>query len=157
MKIFHNKSFFYKTYDHRKRKSISYKNHNIKAILGPTNTGKTYFAIDRMLSYSSGIICFPLRLLARENYDRIKKKVDVDKVAMITGEEKIIPSKASYYCCTIEAFPKNIIADFICIDEIQLAADKDRGHIFTDRILNSRGLKETLFAIHLFPAKLVKV
>ena len=128
-----------------KENQFPIKNHNIKAILGPTNTGKTYFAIDRMLSYSSGIICFPLRLLARENYDRIKKKVDVDKVAMITGEEKIIPSKASYYCCTIEAFPKNIIADFICIDEIQLAADKDRGHIFTDRILNSRGLKETLF------------
>ena len=117
---------------------------NIKAILGPTNTGKTYFAIERMLSYSSGIICFPLRLLARENYDRIKNKVGFDKVAMITGEEKLIPPKACYYCCTIEAFPKNLVVDFIGIDEIQLAADKERGHIFTDRILNSRGLKETL-------------
>ena len=118
---------------------------NLKAILGPTNTGKTYFAIERMLAHSSGIMCFPLRLLARENYDKITKILGKDRVALITGEEKIIPEKASYFCCTVEAMPTEKKVEFVGIDEVQIAGDFERGYIFTDRILHSRGTKETVF------------
>ena len=120
-------------------------NNNVRAVLGPTNTGKTYFAIERMLAHSSGIMCFPLRLLARENYDKISKIVNKDKVALITGEEKIVPKNATYYCCTVEAMPIEKRVEFIGIDEVQIAGDYERGYIFTDRILNARGTKETIF------------
>ena len=126
------------------RKNLSNKNSNVKAILGPTNTGKTYYAMDRMLAHSSGVIGFPLRLLARENYDKAVSQVGISQVALVTGEEKIIPPYAKYFCCTVESMPLNREFSFVCIDEIQLAADPDRGYIFTDRILYSRGLKETV-------------
>jgi ATP-dependent RNA helicase SUPV3L1/SUV3 len=119
-------------------------NVKVKALLGPTNTGKTYYAMDRMLSHSSGIIGFPLRLLARENYDKAVSKVGKSKVALVTGEEKIIPPKAKYFCCTVESMPLERSFSFVAIDEIQLAADPDRGHVFTDRILNTRGTEETV-------------
>ena len=126
------------------RKNLSNKNSNVKAILGPTNTGKTYYAMDRMLADSSGVIGFPLRLLARENYDKAVSQVGISQVALVTGEEKIIPPYAKYFCCTVESMPLNREFSFVCVDEIQLAADPDRGYIFTDRILHSRGLKETV-------------
>ncbi|MDB9937479.1 helicase-related protein [Candidatus Pelagibacter sp.] len=116
----------------------------ITAVLGPTNTGKTYLAIETMLSFDSGMIGFPLRLLAREVYDKIIKKISVDKVALITGEEKIIPSNAKYFLCTVESMPINKHLDFVGIDEIQMCADHERGHIFTDRLLNLRGEKLTM-------------
>lgn len=116
-----------------------------KFILGPTNTGKTYYAIDRMMSYKSGMIGFPLRLLARENYDKMVARLGLSEVALITGEEKIIPPHACYFCCTIEAMPLEREVDCLVIDEIQLAGDKERGHIFTDRLLHARGRYETLF------------
>ena len=115
------------------------------AVLGPTNTGKTYLAMDRLLSHNSGIIGFPLRLLARENYERAIKIKSVKKVALITGEEKIIPPNAKYFICTVESMPLDKQVEFVAVDEIQLAADRERGHVFTDRILHSRGLKETMF------------
>ena len=117
----------------------------ITAVLGPTNTGKTYLAIETMLSFDSGMIGFPLRLLAREVYDKIIKKISIDKVALITGEEKIIPSNAKYFLCTVESMPINKHLDFVGIDEIQMCADHERGHIFTDRLLNLRGEKLTMF------------
>ena len=117
----------------------------ISAVLGPTNTGKTYLAIETMLSFDSGMIGFPLRLLAREVYDKIIKKVSIDKVALITGEEKIIPTNAKYFLCTVESMPINKHLDFVGIDEIQMCADHERGHIFTDRLLNLRGEKLTMF------------
>jgi ATP-dependent RNA helicase SUPV3L1/SUV3 len=126
------------------RKNLSTKNQKVKAILGPTNTGKTYYAMDRMLAHSSGVIGFPLRLLARENYDKAVSQVGISQVALVTGEEKIIPPYAKYFCCTVESMPLNREFSFVCVDEIQLAADPDRGYIFTDRILHSRGLKETV-------------
>ena len=116
----------------------------ITAVLGPTNTGKTYLAIETMLSFDSGMIGFPLRLLAREVYDKIIKKISVDKVALITGEEKIIPANAKYFLCTVESMPINKHLDFVGIDEIQMCADHERGHIFTDRLLNLRGEKLTM-------------
>ena len=116
----------------------------ITAVLGPTNTGKTYLAIETMLSFDSGMIGFPLRLLAREVYDKIIKKISVDKVALITGEEKIIPTNAKYFLCTVESMPINKYLDFVAIDEIQMCADHERGHIFTDRLLNLRGEKLTM-------------
>ena len=116
----------------------------ITAVLGPTNTGKTFLAIETMLSFDSGMIGFPLRLLAREVYDKIIKKVSIDKVALITGEEKIIPSNAKYFLCTVESMPINKCLDFVAIDEIQMCADHERGHIFTDRLLNLRGEKLTM-------------
>ena len=118
---------------------------NVTAVLGPTNTGKTYLAIDTMLSFDSGMIGFPLRLLAREVYDKIVKKIDSSQVALITGEEKIIPSNAKYYLCTVESMPIDKILDFVGIDEIQMCSDHERGHIFTDRLLNLRGQKLTMF------------
>ena len=116
----------------------------ITAVLGPTNTGKTYLAIETMLSFDSGMIGFPLRLLAREVYDKIIKKISIDKVALITGEEKIIPTNAKYFLCTVESMPINKHLDFVGIDEIQMCADHERGHIFTDRLLNLRGEKLTM-------------
>ena len=117
----------------------------ITAILGPTNTGKTHLAIETMLSFETGIIGFPLRLLAREVYDKIIKKTSLDKVALITGEEKIIPPNAKYYLCTVESMPIDKHLDFVGVDEIQMCADHERGHIFTDRLLNMRGAKLTMF------------
>ena len=117
----------------------------VKAVLGPTNTGKTHLAIERLLAHSSGIIGFPLRLLARENYDRMAAKVGVRNVALITGEEKIVPAGARWYSCTVEAMPLDRAAEFVAVDEIQLCADPDRGHVFTERLLHARGLVETMF------------
>src|SRR5210317_1480925 len=118
--------------------------HKITAVLGPTNTGKTHLAIETMLSFESGMIGFPLRLLAREVYDKVIKKISVDKVALITGEEKIIPSNAKYFLCTVESMPIDKHLDFVGVDEIQMCADHERGHIFTDRLLNMRGEKLTM-------------
>ncbi len=117
---------------------------NVTAVLGPTNTGKTHLAIERMLGHNTGMIGLPLRLLAREVYDRVVAKAGVANVALITGEEKIKPDNARYWVCTVEAMPLTIDVDFLAIDEIQLAADPDRGHVFTDRLLNARGKYETL-------------
>ena len=117
----------------------------ITAVLGPTNTGKTFLAIETMLSFDSGMIGFPLRLLAREVYDKIIKKISPDKVALITGEEKIIPINAKYYLCTVESMPIDKNLEFVGVDEIQMCADYERGHIFTDRLLNLRGEKLTMF------------
>jgi len=116
----------------------------ITAVLGPTNTGKTFLAIETMLSFDSGMIGFPLRLLAREVYDKIIKKINPSYVALITGEEKIIPSNAKYYLCTVESMPIDKNLEFVGIDEIQMCADHERGHIFTDRLLNLRGEKLTM-------------
>ena len=116
----------------------------ITAVLGPTNTGKTFLAIETMLSFDSGMIGFPLRLLAREVYDKIIKKISPDKVALITGEEKIIPINAKYYLCTVESMPIDKNLEFVGVDEIQMCADYERGHIFTDRLLNLRGEKLTM-------------
>ncbi|MDA7574508.1 helicase-related protein, partial [Candidatus Pelagibacter sp.] len=118
--------------------------HKITAVLGPTNTGKTHLAIETMLSFESGMIGFPLRLLAREVYDKVIKKISVDKVALITGEEKIIPTNAKYFLCTVESMPIDKHLDFVGVDEIQMCADHERGHIFTDRLLNMRGEKLTM-------------
>jgi ATP-dependent RNA helicase SUPV3L1/SUV3 len=117
----------------------------ITAVLGPTNTGKTHYAVERMLSRASGVIGLPLRLLAREIYDRIVSLRGPREVALITGEEKIQPATARYFICTAEAMPLEIGADFVAIDEIQLCADPERGHVFTDRLLHARGRYETLF------------
>ena len=118
---------------------------NLSAILGPTNTGKTYLAFEKLFTYSSGMFGFPLRLLARENYDKAVKKKGLNNVALITGEEKIVPKEAKYFFCTVESMPSNNNLECVVIDEVQLAADYERGHIFTDRILNLRGLHETIF------------
>ena len=117
----------------------------LAAILGPTNTGKTYYAIERMLARNSGVIGLPLRLLAREVYDKVVTLRGLNSVALITGEERIVPAKAKYWVCTVEAMPQDIGPEFVAIDEIQLCADQERGHVFTDRLLNMRGSMETLF------------
>ena len=117
----------------------------IRVILGPTNTGKTHTAIERMLGHESGMIGFPLRLLARENYDRIVERVGKSSVALITGEEKIVPPNARYFCCTVEAMPVERTVAFLAVDEIQLAGDRERGHVFTDRLFHARGRSETMF------------
>ncbi|WP_068086826.1 helicase-related protein [Polycladidibacter stylochi] len=116
----------------------------VTAILGPTNTGKTHMAIERMCSYGSGLIGLPLRLLAREVYDKLVERKGPNVVALITGEEKIIPRTPHYWVSTVEAMPKDLNVDFVAIDEVQLAGDLERGHVFTDRILNLRGHSETL-------------
>ena len=121
------------------------KNNKVTAVLGPTNTGKTHLAIETMLSFDSGMIGFPLRLLAREVYDKVIKKVGLDKVALITGEEKIIPNNAKFFLCTVESMPIDKQLDFVGVDEIQMCADHERGHIFTDRLINLRGSKLTMF------------
>ncbi|MDD7969511.1 helicase-related protein [Roseinatronobacter alkalisoli] len=120
-------------------------NARVVAVLGPTNTGKTHYAIERMLAHRTGVIGLPLRLLAREVYDRILALRGPDCVALITGEERIVPDRTQYWVCTVEAMPVEIGADFVAVDEIQLCADADRGHVFTDRLLHARGLHETLF------------
>jgi len=114
------------------------------AVLGPTNTGKTHLAIERMLGHESGMIGLPLRLLAREVYDKIAARVGADNVALITGEEKIKPERARFWVCTVEAMPRDVDVDFLAIDEVQLAGDPERGHVFTDRLLHARGRSETL-------------
>ena len=117
----------------------------VKCVLGPTNTGKTFYAVDRMLGYASGMAGFPLRLLARENYDKLVARLGPSQVALITGEEKLVPPNARYFCCTVEAMPLERDVDCVVVDEIQLCADRERGHIFTDRLLHARGRHETLF------------
>lgn len=116
----------------------------VTAVLGPTNTGKTHLAIERMVAHPTGMIGLPLRLLAREVYQRVVDKVGPQAVALITGEEKIKPERPSFWVCTVEAMPRDLAVDFVAIDEIQLAADLDRGHVFADRLLNHRGREETM-------------
>ena len=134
------------------------KNHHKKiiALLGPTNTGKTFVAIEKMLEHSSGIFGLPLRLLAREVYDKCVQKVGIEKVALITGEEKIIPSTADFYVCTVESMPKDKKVEFVAIDEIQMCADRERGHIFTERMLELRGTKLTMFLGSQVMEKIIK-
>ncbi|MEC3859948.1 helicase-related protein [Mesobacterium sp. TK19101] len=117
----------------------------IAAVLGPTNTGKTHYAIERMLAHRTGMIGLPLRLLAREVYDKIVGLRGPGVVALVTGEERIVPPRAAYWVCTVEAMPEGMGCDFVAIDEIQLCADPERGHVFTDRLLRMRGTQETLF------------
>ncbi|MDB9697298.1 helicase-related protein [Amylibacter sp.] len=124
---------------------MSHYQSRLAAILGPTNTGKTHYAIERMLARNSGIIGLPLRLLAREVYDKVVVLRGLNSVALVTGEERIVPVKARYWVCTVEAMPQDIGAEFVAIDEIQLCGDPERGHVFTDRLLNMRGSMETLF------------
>ncbi len=121
----------------------------VVAVLGPTNTGKTYLAVERMLGHRSGMIGFPLRLLARENYDRIARLKGRHTVALVTGEERIIPPHPQWFVCTVEAMPLAASSGgrevaFLAIDEIQMAADRERGHVFTDRLLHARGYAETM-------------
>ena len=120
----------------------------ITVVLGPTNTGKTHLALERMTGYASGMIGFPLRLLARENYDRLVARLGPSKVGLITGEERILPPGARYLCCTVESMPVGASMaisddaglpqrfDFVAVDEVQLAGDRERGHVFTDHILH---------------------
>ncbi|MCX7645038.1 MAG: helicase-related protein [Rhodobacteraceae bacterium] len=117
----------------------------VTAVLGPTNTGKTHYAIERMLTHRTGVIGLPLRLLAREVYDRIVALRGPSVVALVTGEERIVPDRTAFWVCTVEAMPQEIGADFVAVDEIQLCADPERGHVFTDRLLRARGLLETMF------------
>ena len=128
----------------------------IVALLGPTNTGKTYVAIEKMLEFETGIFGLPLRLLAREVYDKCVDKVGSDKVALITGEEKIIPNSANYFICTVESMPKDKVVEFVAIDEIQMCADRERGHIFTERMLETRGTKLTMLLGSQVMAKIIK-
>src|SRR6202051_1146679 len=116
----------------------------VTAVLGPTNTGKTHLAIERMLGNSSGIIGLPLRLLAREVYNKISDRAGADAVALITGEEKVKPENPRYWVSTVEAMPRDLDVAFLAVDEVQLAADLERGHVFTDRMLHRRGREETL-------------
>src|SRR5215210_270352 len=116
----------------------------VTAVLGPTNTGKTHLAIERMLGHESGIIGLPLRLLAREVYQRVVERVGAGAVALVTGEEKIKPDNPRYWISTVEAMPRDLSLAFVAVDEVQLAADLDRGHVFTERLLNQRGREETL-------------
>lgn len=117
----------------------------IQGLLGPTNTGKTHRAVERMLEHATGMIGLPLRLLAREVYDRVSTRVGEGRVALMTGEEKRIPPRPDYWVCTVEAMPLDLAVDFLAVDEIQLAAHPQRGHVFTDRLLHARGEKETWF------------
>ncbi|MDP6269497.1 MAG: hypothetical protein QF398_03805, partial [Alphaproteobacteria bacterium] len=116
----------------------------ITALLGPTNTGKTHFAVERLLGHRGGVIGLPLRLLAREVYDRVVKAKGKGQVALVTGEEKIVPDRPSYFVCTVESMPLERRFAFVAVDEIQLAADPERGHVFTDRLLRARGSAETM-------------
>src|SRR6201986_4362947 len=116
----------------------------VTAVLGPTNTGKTFLAIERMLAHSSGVIGLPLRLLAREVFNKIVDRVGAENVALITGEEKIKPPNPRFWVATVEAMPRELDVAFLAIDEVQLGADFERGHVFTDRMLHRRGREETL-------------
>src|ERR1700723_2502918 len=116
----------------------------VTAVLGPTNTGKTHLAIERMLAHSSGLIGLPLRLLAREVYNKVAARAGADAVALITGEEKIKPANPRYWVSTVEAMPRDLDVAFVAVDEVQLGADLERGHVFTERMLNRRGREETL-------------
>src|ERR1700757_2891737 len=116
----------------------------VTAVLGPTNTGKTHLAIERMLAHSSGMIGLPLRLLAREVYNKIADRAGIDSVALITGEEKIKPQNPRFWVSTVEAMPRDLDVAFLAVDEVQLGADFERGHVFTDRMLNARAREETL-------------
>src|SRR5476649_2146781 len=116
----------------------------VTAVLGPTNTGKTHLAIERMLAHSSGMIGLPLRLLAREVYNKVVDRVGAENAALVTGEEKIKPQNPRYWVATVEAMPRDLDLAFVAIDEVQLGSDLDRGHVFTDRMLNRRGREETL-------------
>src|SRR4051812_35659580 len=118
---------------------------SITALLGPTTTGKTHRAIERMLTHDTGMIGLPLRLLAREVYDRVTARVGESRVALVTGEEKRVPRRPDYWVCTVEAMPMDREVDFLAVDEIQLAAHPQRGHVFTERILSARGRRETWF------------
>ena len=124
--------------------SRSNRNRSVTAVLGPTNTGKTHLAIERLLGHESGVIGLPLRLLAREVYSKVAKRAGEHAVALITGEEKIVPADPRYWVCTVEAMPRDTDAAFVAVDEVQIAGDLERGHVFTDRILNLRGSQETL-------------
>ena len=135
---------------------MHYTSQKIVALLGPTNTGKTHIAIEKMLEFETGIFGLPLRLLAREVYDSCVNKVGIEKVALITGEEKIIPSTANYFICTVESMPKNKEVEFIAIDEIQMCSDRERGHIFTERMFESRGTKLTMFLGSQVMAKIIE-
>ena len=117
----------------------------ITAVLGPTNTGKTHYALERMSAHSTGMIGLPLRLLAREVYDKMVERKGERLVALVTGEEKIVPKGARYWVCTVEAMPLEREVSFLAIDEVQLAADPERGRVFTERLLHARGVHETLF------------
>ena len=127
----------------------------IEIILGPTNTGKTFYAFEQMFSFKNGVFGFPLRLLARENYDKACKIFPINQIALITGEEKIIPEEAKYFFCTVESMPDDNF-EFVCVDEIQLASDYERGHIFTQRLLYSRGEQKTIFLGSLTMEEIVK-
>src|SRR6202035_5726131 len=118
--------------------------HGVTAVLGPTNTGKTHLAIERMLAHSSGIIGLPLRLLAREVYNKIVERAGPEAVALVTGEEKVKPANPRFWVSTVEAMPRDLDVAFVAIDEVQLGADLERGHVFTERMLNRRGREETL-------------
>ena len=128
----------------KSERSHPYSGRGVTAVLGPTNTGKTHLAIERMTAHPTGIIGLPLRLLAREVYTRLVERVGEGAVALVTGEEKIQPPNARYSVCTVEAMPRVTSASFVAIDEVQLAGDLSRGHVFTDRILHLRGANETL-------------
>ena len=149
MFIYSNDNRYHKrlNYSLRTNKFLQSENNlgDLIAVLGPTNTGKTHYAIERMLKFSSGIIGCPLRLLAREIYDKLVNKKGLLNIALITGEERIVPDTARYFICTVEAMPKDLRVDFVAIDEIQLCSHNDRGHIFTDKILNVKGEQETMF------------
>ena len=132
-----------------------YKMNQIEIILGPTNTGKTFYAFEQMFSFKNGVFGFPLRLLARENYDKACKIFPINQIALITGEEKIIPQEAKYFFCTVESMPDDNF-EFVCVDEIQLASDYERGHIFTQRLLYSRGEQKTIFLGSLTMEEIVK-
>jgi ATP-dependent RNA helicase SUPV3L1/SUV3 len=118
---------------------------SISAVLGPTNTGKTHRAVERMLAHDTGMMGFPLRLLAREIYDRITARLGESEVALVTGEEKRVPAHPRYWICTVEAMPVGLEVDFLAVDEIQLMSHPERGHVFTDRLLKARGVRETWF------------
>src|ERR1700740_372327 len=116
----------------------------VTAVLGPTNTGKTHLAIERMLAHSSGMIGLPLRLLAREVYNKVVDRVGADAVALVTGEEKIKPPEPRFWVSTVEAMPRDLDVAFLAVDEVQLGTDLERGHVYTDRMLHRRGREETL-------------
>src|SRR5690349_1656346 len=126
------------------RRDVRARGAGVTAVLGPTNTGKTHLAIERMVAHSSGVIGLPLRLLAREVYNKVVERVGEGAVALVTGEEKIKPQNARYWVSTVEAMPRDLDVAFVAVDEVQLGADLERGHVFTDRMLNRRGREETL-------------